>query len=354
MTMKVNPEMIVLARELRGVTQTALAEALSINQATISRYEHGSIEVPPDHLKAVAHFLERPISFFFWTERLYGASCVYHRKNRKISAAQMKMIDAKVNLLRMQASRLLQQARVTAHYSFHRLDPEKHGGPAGCAKELRRLWQLPSGPVRNVVRTIEAAGGMVFRCPFGMARVDGISQWPLDSPEMPPVFFVHEDAPGDRERWSLCHEIGHVVMHHLPAAGDPEEEANLFASEFLMPADDISHYLDNMTLQKAAALKSYWSVSMQAIIVRACQSRRISKNQYSYLFRQISARGYRKCEPVPIPPEDPAMFSELLAFHRTSLGRSDEELADHIGELPDRFRATYGRNLSGFRLVGSA
>jgi Zn-dependent peptidase ImmA (M78 family) len=174
----------------------------------------------------------------------------------------------------------------------------------------------------------------------------------MDAPRMPPVFFVHEEAPGDRERWTLCHELGHVLMHHQPTDGDIEDEASLFANEFLMPADEIGPDLRNMTLPKAAALKSYWKVSMQAIIRWSYQCGKISKNQYSYLFRQLSAKGYRKCEPVPIPPEEPAVFSELLGYYRKSLGRTEEQLADHIGELPDGFRTNYSRNLAGFRLVG--
>jgi Zn-dependent peptidase ImmA (M78 family)/transcriptional regulator with XRE-family HTH domain len=350
--MKLNSEMIVLARDLCGLSQAALAESLSLNQTTVSRYESGLVEVPPEHVEAIAKALGRPVSFFFWEGRTYPASCMYHRKNRRISASEMKLIDAKVNLLRLQGARLLMDAKVTSAYAFHRLGSPLYDGPLGCAQEARRLWQIPSGPIRNVVRAIESAGGMVFRCPFGMTRVDGVSQWPMDAPGMPPVFFVHEDAPGDRERWTLCHEVGHVLMHHQPTEGDIEDEASLFASEFLMPADEIGPDLRNLTLPKAAALKSYWKVSMQAIIRWAYSCRKINNNQYSYLFRQLSARGYRKCEPVPIPAEEPAMFSELLGYYRKSLGRTEEQLAEHIGELPESFRVNYSRNLAGFRLVG--
>jgi Zn-dependent peptidase ImmA (M78 family) len=348
----VNPEMIVLARELRGVTQAELAHAIAVTQATVSRYESGLIEVPPHHIRAIAGYLERPESFFCWQERLYGASCLYHRRNRRLSVAELRTIHAKVNLLRIQASRLLKHANVKSSYSFHRLDPSRFSAPEGCARQLRQLWQLPNGPVRNVVRTIESAGGMVFRCPFGRTRVDGISQWPLDDIRMPPVFFVHEDIPGDRGRLTLSHEIGHVVMHHVPTEGDPEVEANKFAAEFLMPADEIGPDLVNMTLPKAAALKSYWKVSMQAIIVRAHELKKMSDNQYQYLFRQLSARGYRTCEPNPIPAEEPEMFRELLEFHQKSLGRSKRDLGLFLGELEESFRAGYGNNFADFRLVG--
>jgi Zn-dependent peptidase ImmA (M78 family)/DNA-binding XRE family transcriptional regulator len=349
---KANHEMIVLARDLCGVTQVELAESLGLTQATVSRYESGLIDVPKEHLSAISKILGRPESFFFWQDRLYGDSSLFHRKGRNLSASVLRMIHAKVNLHRIQASRMLKHARIKSSYAFHRLDQKTHGGPEGCARELRRLWQFPAGPVRNVVRAIEGAGGMVFRCPFGAARVDGISQWALDRPELPPVFFVHEDAPGDRERWTLVHEIGHVVMHHLPTEGDLEDEANRFANEFLMPAEEIDGDLANMTLPKAAALKSYWKASMQSLIIRAHSLGKISDNQYAYLFRQVNARGYKKAEPAPIPAEEPEMFKDLLEFHRKTLRKTTAQLADLLGERENNYLAQYERNFSGFTLVG--
>lgn len=349
---KVNPEMIVLARDLLAITQLQLAEAIGVRQATVSRYESGLIEVPVEHLSAIARFLERPESFFLWSERLYSASCLYHRKNRRISPTELRTIHAKVNLLRIQAARLLRHAKIKSKFSFHRLEARRDGGPAACARELRRLWQLPMGPIRGLVRSIEGAGGMVFRCPFGKTRVDGISQWPLDAPEMPPVFFVNDAAPGDRERLTLAHEIGHIVMHHMPTDNDPEEEANQFAAEFLMPAEEIARDLIGMTLAKAAAMKGYWKVSMQALIVQAHNLRKISDNQYEYLFRQLSMKGYRTCEPSPIPPEEPEMFKDLVSFHQKNLRQGIKEISESLGENEHSFRSRYGRNFSGFLLVG--
>lgn len=351
MSQSVNGEMITLAREACGLTQRDLAESLSVTQATISRYESGWVEIPADHLVSLSSVLGRPQSFFFWKERLYGASCLYHRRKQKITVRDLNKIHAQVNLLRMQAARLLQYADVSTDYKFHRLDMKKLGSPEEAARRLRQLWQLPTGPVRNVVDSIESAGGVIFLCDFESDQVEGISQWPLDAPELPPVFFVRDSAPGDRERWTLAHEVGHIVMHHLPT-DDPEAEANRFAAEFLMPADEIAADLRGLTLPKAAALKSYWRVSMQAIIRWALVLGKITQNQYEYLFKQMGARGYRTCEPVLIAPEVPRLLHEVLRVHRRSSGATIRELSDFMGLLEADFRSEYLQNAEGVRLVG--
>jgi Zn-dependent peptidase ImmA (M78 family)/transcriptional regulator with XRE-family HTH domain len=350
MTTRVNPEMLILAREARGLTQAALAELLSLTQATVSRYEAGLVDVPVEHLAAFGRVLGRPKSFFYWRDRLYGSSCLYHRKRSKIAVRDLKAIHAHVNILRMQTERLLRYADVHSRYAFHRLDASRYGGPEGCARKLRELWQLPTGPIRSVAGCIESAGGIIFRCSFQDVKVDGISQWPLDAPTLPPVFFVNAQAPGDRSRLTLCHEVGHIVMHHLPT-DDPEEEANRFASEFLMPANEIGPELSDMTLQKAAALKGYWKTSMQSIIFRAHRLGKITQAKYEYLFKQLSALGYRKCEPVPFSPEDAGMFRDLFSVFRQAHAKNTRDIAESLGMLEDELLGEYWQALAGLRLL---
>ena len=139
-------------------------------------------------------------------------------------------------------------------------------------------------------------------------------------------------------------------MHHLPTE-EPEGEADRFASEFLMPADEIVPELSNMTLQKAAALKLYWKTSMQSIIIRAKQLDKISTNSYEYLYRQLSERGYRKCEPVPLPAEEPEMLRELFGVYRKYGKRALPEIAESLGLLEDELRTDYWRGLLGLRLA---
>lgn len=346
---KFNSEMLTLAREGAGLSQTALSKLVPVTQATLSRYESGLITPTPEHIRLLASALDRPERFFYLQERLYSASCMYHRKRSSLALGVEKKVHAQVNELRIHSSILLAEAEIQSMFAFHRLEMQS-GGPEHAAQTLRRLWQLPIGPVRSVVASIERAGGLVFCCPFGTPKVDGISQWPLDNPSLPPVFFVNENIPGDRQRWTLAHEIGHVVLHHLPTI-DPENEADRFAAEFLMPAREIASELSSLSLQKAAALKSCWKVSMAAIIRHAYRLGKISERQYRYLFMEMSRRGYRTCEPLPIPQEEPEMFREIIAVHRQAHGRTTKALSEMLGMHEQRFIEDYWRSTSRLKIA---
>src|SRR5690606_31607178 len=120
--------------------------------------------------------LDRPASYFHREGKTYPASGLYHRKRKAIALRDLKRIHAHVNELRLRAASWFRYAEVESDNTFFRLDQSEFGGPAGAARELRRLWQLPTGPIRSVVNAIESAGGVVFRCRFNHLSVDGISQ----------------------------------------------------------------------------------------------------------------------------------------------------------------------------------
>lgn len=346
----VNPYMLVLAREAEGFTLRELSERLSFGYSTLSRYESGLVAVPDAHLKEICSELRRPWTYFFRREKVYGASCMFHRKRSGIQVRELKRIHAHVNELRIQAVTLLRGTEIETETSFFRLSTKEFGTPEAIARELRRLWQLPPGPIRSVVEAIEDAGGLAFRCEFRNPRIDGVSQWPLDDDAAQPIFCVNEDIPGDRQRFTLSHEIGHVVMHHEPST-DHEVEANRFASEFLMPADEIAPELTNIDLVKATELKTAWKVSMAALIRRAFDLECISDRRYRYLNMQLAAQGFKRCEPIPLPAEEPELFAAVLDVYRSSQRRSDSEMSDLLGQFTEQFQTRHGYSQLGLRLI---
>jgi len=349
--MRANPEMLILARELAGETQSSMATKLSFSQGTLSRYESGLLSVPDEHLNEIATTLDRPLSFFHRDAKLYGSSGFFHRKQSRLTQKELRRIHAHANEMRIRADLLLREAEVETDARFYRLPREKYGTPEAAARELRRVWQLPGGPVRSVVGSIESAGGIVFLCDFKTPLVDGLSQWPIDDPTAMPVLFVNGDAPGDRMRFTLAHELGHIVMHHVPPEDDPEDEANAFASEFLMPAAEIADDLSRLTLEKAASLKSFWRTSIASIVRRAFTLEKITERQYRYLCMQIAKLGYHRREPIPIPQEEPELFDAIVKVHRTEHRHSDAQMAERMGMYLEEFQNEFGRSYSGLRLL---
>ncbi len=324
---EINPAMIALARESRGWTQQNLADATGLSQAKICKYESGLQEVLPDDASLMADALNYDYSLLRQQDPVYSieSAAVFHRKRSKITVREQKRIQAETNIRRMQVAALLRGASVYHDRNFFpSISLEDFGGSvASAAQWLRQLWRAPDGPIHNLTGFVEAAGGIVVLADFGTNLVDGLHTW---TSGLPPIFIMNRNVPGERYRFSLAHEIGHAVLHHLAIPNDVEDEANRFAAELLLPRSSVRDDLRNFNLESAARLKRAWKVSMQFLIMRAFQLQQISDAKRRRLFMQLGARGQRTIEPFPIELESPRVLDDLIAMHRETLGLSADEL----------------------------
>lgn len=86
-----------------------------------------------------------------------------------------------------------------------------------------------------------------------------------------PVIEINAKTPGDRQRWTLAHELGHLVLHGAirGRVDEVEEQADAFAAELLLPESVMrNEVMVPVTLSQVATLKARWHVSMAALIRR--------------------------------------------------------------------------------------
>jgi len=334
----INPAKITLARESRGWTQGQLAHAIHTKQSTVSKYEAGAIPVTRSHLESISTALRYEAAFFLEdaTPVALGGDFLY-RSRAGVSARTCRRVEAEANIRMMQVVRLLRSGQVPEPLPFPAISPaEVNGQVDRVAQEMRKALRIPPGPIRNLTRILENAGVIVFAMDFGTDQIDGTN---IRRPGLPPLLFLNQNVSGERHRWNLAHELAHVVMHFGTALNDPEEEADAFAREFLMPKAEIRNDLKNLDLVSALRLKPVWGVSMAAIIKRAESLRIISTSTVGRMFRAMNARDERTVEPIPLPFEKPELFDRLLELHRNKLGFSKDDMqsllyTDKMGEIP--------------------
>jgi Zn-dependent peptidase ImmA (M78 family) len=338
-----NPELLTLARESREVLQSELSKFAKIPQTLISRFEAGISTPNDEQITAMANALKYPTGFFFQEDRIFGfnATVFFHRKRADMPAKTLRRIHAVLNLSRMRINRLMLAASVAPPLELMRMTLDEFGSPENVARQLRSLLQLPLGPVKNLTAAIEDVGVLIVQHKFGSKRTDAVSEW---VPGHQPTILINTDETigGDRYRWTLAHELGHLVMHQYPSE-KMEEEANRFASEFLMPASEIRHQLRNVRLSHLALLKGIWKVSMGALLERAKQLGTINANQYRYMRINFGRLHYNVREPAELdfPIERPTLLGELVNAHVKDLRYDVNDLARLLNLLPDECASLY-------------
>ena len=157
------------------------------------------------------------------------------------------------------------------------------------------------------------------------------------------MMVVNVGLPVDRLRFTIAHELGHILMHVLPN-DDQEKQANLFAGELLMPTTDIVADLEGLTTRqftRLMQLKSKWRVSVGALVQRAHNLELISDRQFKEFRIRMSQMGWNASEPVELSPEMPHLLNNVINRRRTDLGDSDDLLAAAASMTTSAFQRHY-------------
>ncbi|MGH6771254.1 MAG: XRE family transcriptional regulator [Xanthobacteraceae bacterium] len=344
---KFNHHMMTLARDSRGLTQADLASRLGVMQGTLSKYETGFQEPPPEFIGELSDALGYPRAFFYEVGRPYGLPPFHYRRRKKLSAKALARIVAEMNIRRIHLTKLLISFEWKTNAFIPEIDQDEYRGRSkgvlsieDVARSVREMWMLPKGPITNMVELIESNGGIVIPCDFGTDLLDAMSQ---RIEGLPILFFTNVNAPADRLRHTLAHELGHMVLHTITVKSDEEmeDEADAFAGAFLLPADEIRPQLRRFDLRQLANLKLYWKVSMAALAVRAGRLNLITPYQNKMFWIEMSKLGYRKREPNEPPKEHPSLLRQMISFHMKKLGYSISEMAKLLHLKAAEFQEMY-------------
>lgn len=340
-TTKVNPQMITIARESRGLVHVELAEKLQVSKPTAWRWENEEFGISNEVIEKLSKNLHYPISFFYQKGEVLPLSLSYRKRN-VVAAKIMSQIEANINITRLNLEQLLSAIKFS-NVKLPVLDVNKYGTPQECAKQLRKLWKLEKSAINNLTEVLEDHGILLLNMNFDTERVDGRCVMVLDTL---PLIVTNRNLLGDRQRFTLAYELGHLVMHLYTSPAydrDLSHEANLFAAELLMPERDIKNDLQDLSLPKLAELKKKWKVSMQSLVYRASDLELLNDNQKRYILQQFNNQNIRRREPkeLDIPIEQYRLVRDTLTQYRTKQKLSVAKMASFLHLEQDDFLERY-------------
>ncbi|QFZ22737.1 XRE family transcriptional regulator [Saccharothrix syringae] len=310
-------------RDLLGFTQKQLAEVSGVQQSWISEVETGSREPTEAALEAISKATDTPQRFFHVQPSTVPLDSLRFRK----SSSASKVVTRRVHAFYGEGFRVTEDLLGDAGYPTPPLpyatsDTLSQEDIEELAEQTRETLRLaPDKPIPHLTRALERAGVGVAPIvltddpddPPATGGHFGVSYWGgLGAPALIGCF---PGSQGDRERFTLAHEVGHLVLHTFrPRAADPEGEANRFAGALLVPRQRVLESItEKNSLSDYARLKATWGVSIQALIMRGFALETIGETRRRSLFVQLSAKGWRKKEPVTVGQEAPLLLWTLLS-----------------------------------------
>lgn len=337
----INPRMITLGREAAGLTQAALAHAVGVSQAHLSKVEHGLEEPTNDLLIDLAEQCDVPMEFFSQPEQPVGEGLVdlFHRKRATLPAKPLRRAHAVVNMVRLEVMRLLRNVEMTDVAPFPVFPADEFSSAQEITEKVRALWRIPRGPLPDLVGLVEATGTPVLKIPLDHEKLSAITL-PMDHGRY--IIVLNDRLSPSHQRFSLAHELAHLAMHQRSAHESIENEADEFASELLMPTEEIRPLLKGIKFRDFGNLKHSWRVSIAALIRKAHDLGEITDRQYRTFNMQLNQLpGGRKHEPGEFEPEHPKLIASLIEHYRTALRYKPAEVAQLIVATEPAMRERY-------------
>ena len=337
---------IRLARIAAGMTQDEVVEALEadglkLSKGGLSKYERGGSMPKPNVMRVLAHVLGVDASYFL-EEPTVRVRWLAFRKRAALGKKKQEWVKALAEA-QVEACLSLQHALEPALAATH-LDEDHHAvmtprtrvrkpeDAERAAESLREHWRLGDQPIESVTAAIEDGGGIVVESGGEEDLFEALSGWADDTV---PIIVVSSAVSDDRRRFSLAHELGHLVMDTGNVDRRIEEKlAHRFAAVFLVTAATARRELGqkrrHLDLRELAMLKQKHGLSMQAWIMRAADLGIIRETHARTLFAEMSSRGWRREEPVAFEAEERPRKLRQLAVRALAEGLLTEAQAERI------------------------
>ena len=317
---------LIFAREYRGYSQTELSEKINgLSQSNLSKFEKGFGLLSEEIIGKIIQFLNFPDDFF---NRKINTSIenANYRKKATIGKALIQSFENKCKLI----GYLVDEFSSTIEWPEFTLCPlnvEEGYTPEYIANYNRKLLKIGRDqPIREIFSILESNGLIIFEID-ALEKFDGVS---FITDKGFPVIVVNKNFSNDRKRFTLAHEVGHILLHNennfpISMHRNKEDEANQFASEFLMPVDEIKNSIRNLKMGDLADIKRKWLTSMGSILRKAKDLNCIDDNRYKYFMIEFSRSGWLKKEPIQVFIDNPTLLNNAYNLIKDHLSYSIDD-----------------------------
>ncbi len=191
------------------------------------------------------------------------------------------------------------------------------------AEEVRAHLRLGVGPILDVDAICERLGITLYRSPMGFDLGRVPSGAFLHHPEVGFSILVNLDMTPGRRRFTVAHELAHALFHSdknrfviSQGRGLMERFADDFAAEFLMPAEGVRRFMEDIGLPskieeaaEAIHIQRYFNVSWAMALVQLRRIGVMTNETFRTLRHEVrpvilaSSLGYtigpEECEQTP-------------------------------------------------------
>lgn len=300
------------ARKSNNLSLRDLGSQAGISPMAISKYERDQDTPSSGVLLRMAQALGVNIDFFFRPTAI-AVQLQAYRKHAALGVKEQEAIEMRIQEWverYLEVESLFPDEQQEVYLAVHEVT--SFGQIENAASELRQSWNLGLDPIENMIQLLEDKGikvGLVS----GFDHFDACTFKANDVP----VIVSKTELPGDRQRFNLGHELGHLVLE-VKDDLNPEHASHRFVGAFLVPVETARFELgtsrSDLDMNELYMLKHKYGLSMQAWIYRAKDLEIISPNTAARLFQRFRTNDWHRKEPGEVYPSERPMRMQRLIY----------------------------------------
>ena len=278
------------ARKLKGLSLQEVANELHVSKQMISKYESG-VSIPNSaRLIKLSKLFGLKVDYFFSSFKVELNEVNFRKKSTFSIKKQNSLKERiKINL----ENYLYIEDCLSINYSFDNplkgLVINTEEDISNAVQKLRYEWEIGFDPVHNLIQILEDKKIKIIELSEVENKFDGLATY-VDNKY--PVIVLNKNFQVERKRFSLLHELGHILLDISSKCDMKEEDiCHKFASEFLLPKNTVIEEFGgkrkHISFSELISIQEKYGISIKAIVYKLKDVGILSENQHSTFYKRI-------------------------------------------------------------------
>jgi Zn-dependent peptidase ImmA (M78 family)/DNA-binding XRE family transcriptional regulator len=273
------------ARILAGLSLRELSSRLegAVSHTAINKFEKGELMPDAKILTTLGRVLNVKTSYFLRPNTV-EITKVEFRKRSRLAPKKLNSIKESIS------DRVERYLEVENLLQISNRFVNPIGGLKICSYEdvenaavkLLDAWDLGYNAIPRVIELLESKEVKVINMEAD-EKFDGLSGWANNTI---PIIVVNASFSVERKRFTVIHELGHLLLNldNTFSDGEVEKLCHRFAGALLLPKSSLFNELGQkrkaISLNELILVKESYGISIAAIMARAKDLGMISNDQY--------------------------------------------------------------------------
>ncbi|OMF65994.1 XRE family transcriptional regulator [Paenibacillus sp. FSL R5-0766] len=328
-------------RIMHGYSRKQLSEQLGVTEQAVWQYENAYTSPKVPIVNELKRIFSVKSKYFYTKDMLtqrnnaanidvmniaYRSKVMNVISKTQTEAKHVEYLDTFINYITAQISlptlNIIQLREEAIEYMNH-TDDDRTTQIHYVAHLARQRLNMEPSTNENLMFRIEKSGVYVFEKSIG-EEIDAYSLWTRN--DRPFIILGNIKRSAVRRNFDIAHELGHLLLHYRLEFVNLdrkehkliENEANLFAGAFLLPEEEFSSDMNEITYKtnpdQYLDLKNKWKTSLQVLGYRAAHLGMMEAKDHRNFYAAMHRRGYLEKEPFDreIPLQKPMRIKTII------------------------------------------